>query len=345
MKKALIPLISLILILGCLGSEPAETDLISPTTTEIVHNEFPEVGDVVKINYIMKDEGVVVDTTYGEIARKSPDSELISAIHPFGFEPSSFIVGSGHINPEFSTAVITMRLGAKKTIVLPPEKSVGGPRNEDLIQVMERFTSAPREEVISTPQFQSIFGTTPEKGKKIELQYWNSTVTEVDNESTILRHDPKNSSLFEFPSGNLTIEFNETTIVMEFIPKINQTAIANDGRYVTILNSNKTHMTVDYNHHLAGKTLEVEIVLEEISDPILWNTDLESTLNKSTSDGKPVVILFTNVSCVNCRRIKLEALTHPFLLTLKDRFLWVDVDMEIKKDIAKRYGAETLPLM
>lgn len=143
----------------------------------------------------------------------------------------------------------------------------------------------------------------------------------------------------------MSIELFDETLTMKFIPVINQTFQAVDGSYIRVLSANETHMTVDYNHPLAGKTLEVEVTLNDISKPISWETDVENAVKVSDEEGKAVFVLFTNVTCVDCRRIMLEVLSHPFPLAMKDRFTWVSVDVGIQKDVAQEYGAYELPLI
>jgi FKBP-type peptidyl-prolyl cis-trans isomerase 2 len=344
MKRVLAILLVVFLLAGCLGETVTKPDDGNGTDGPILEGP-PKTGDVVKINYIMKTEGVVFDTTYEDVAMASPNSETIVPLHTFGFEPLSFIVGSGHMNPELSNAVESMKVGEKKTIIIPPEKSLFGTRREELVQVMPRFSRVPREETIPTPLFQSSFGIEPEVGIELPYQYWNSTIVEVNNESTIIRHNPVSGSNIEGLGGNVTVVFDETTVTMEFVPRINYTFRTPDGSYVTVVSANETHMVVDYNNPMAGKSIETEIVLEEISTPIQWQSNLKESLSLSAETGKPVFVLFTNVTCVTCRRIELETLTHPFMLALKDELVWTKIDNEIQKEVAEKYGAEELPLI
>jgi FKBP-type peptidyl-prolyl cis-trans isomerase 2 len=327
------------LIVGCLTSSADE-----PPSTKNALNRTPEIGDVVKVNYIMRAEGEVGDTTYEEVALASPYSELILSLHSFGFEPLTFVVGSGHVSSDLSIIVRELKVGENKTVVLPAEKTGIGGRRSEFVQVQPRFTIYAVEEAVPTSLFQSSFGIEPEIGGEVSFQYWNATVIEVNEEFTVLRNNPVNGSVFDFPGGNITVEFNETHVTMEFNPRINLTSKTVDGRYVTIIFSNETHMTVDYNHPFAGKALEMEIVLEEISEPIQWNLNLVEAFEKAENEKKPIFLLFTNISCVTCNRIEFETLTHPFVLALKDDLIWVKIDKEIQKDVAREYNVENLPV-
>jgi FKBP-type peptidyl-prolyl cis-trans isomerase 2 len=347
MRKLLVLLFVILLLLGCLGEESSKPDVgVKPDKSappdKIIVGEKPEIGDVVRINYIMRADGLLIDTTYKEIAKKSSDYDLIEFDHHFGFEPLTFILGTVQVNPEFNNVVKDMKTGEKKVITLPSEKTMWGARKSGLIRNMTRFTIIPREESIPTQMFNQSFGTEPELGKEIVLDFWNSTIISVENESIVIRHEPEDK-IVGVPGGNITISADDEKVTMEFIPKINQSFRIKDGTLITVLDMDKTHMIVDYNHPAAGKPLEIEIVLEEISKPVSWLFNLNDSLTVKAK--KPVFVLFTDVSCVECRRIEFESLTHPLTLALKDEFVWVKIDIESRQDIADQYEVEALPLV
>ncbi len=343
MNRTGLVLIAMVLLLGCLGQEDIEKTTPTPTAPS-VNGKTPSPGEVVRMNYIIRSQGNVLDATMEDVARASPEYEVIKFMHPAGFEPLTFIVGSLFINPDISAAVTNMSVGEVKTINIPPERSVGGLRRPELVQILPRFTILPLVESIPTPIFQQTFGIEPSPGLELALDYWNSTITTMDPEITTLTHNPENNSKLEFPGGWIIITRDNQTITMEFAPKINTTFVTPDERFVKIISSNQTHMVVDYNHPLAGKVLEVEITLEEISRPIVWSSNVEASLSESQRLDIPLFVLFTNTTCVTCRRIELELLAHPLVLSLKDEFLWIKVDTELQPETAQKYGADKLPL-
>jgi FKBP-type peptidyl-prolyl cis-trans isomerase 2 len=333
MSRILIFLIILSVGAGCLGTNTADDE--GRPKNEIV---TPKLGEVVRINYIVKSDGIVFDTTDEGIAKGSPNYELLQGTHPFGFEPLNFILGSDHVDNVFNEAVLTMELGGKKTFNLPAEKSIGKARNEDLIQVMPRHSKLSREGRMPNQQFRTAFGFEPEVGKQLSFDYWNSSVIKIENETTTYRHNPVKGSSFEFPGGNISITFDDSIITLQFIPQINKTSLTKDGRFITVISSNESHMLVDYNHPLAGKTTEMEITLQGISKPISWTEDFEEGLQKSSKQSKPVFTLFRSSECEPCLRIEKELLTHPLILSLKEDFIWVKIDTELQSDIAKEHG-------
>ncbi len=332
-----------LLISGCLGQSTNTSITLEETASPDTAGRIAEIGDVVRIDYIMSSEDEIFDTTYEDIARSENKSILFE--QPFGYEPLTFIVGSGHVNPELTEAVTGMKVGESKKLSLPIEKNFWGMRSNQLIGTMERHGQVPREEQILTSFFHEAFGVEPTEGEKIPYQYWNSTIISTNSSITAIRHDPDNGSITEVPGGMVKITYDAFSVNMEFIPKINQTFQTPDGRFITIISSNETHMVVDYNHPLAGRPIDIDIDLKEISGPIVWQNDVSTAISMSNKQKKPLFLLFTNVSCVVCRRIEFELLTHPLVLSQKDEFIWAKADVEIQKDAAKEFRADLLPLI
>ena len=348
MKKTL-PILMLILFLGCLGSDSGANETLKNTTLTTIDNtsngvKVAEIGKIVVVNYIMRAEGSVVETTIEDLAKSSSDFDFISSLHPFGFEPATFIIGSRFILPEISEATVGMQEGDSKTFVLPSDNPIGGEKSENLIRSISKFTILPVIEPIPRQGFNLTFGFEPYVGAEVQdFRFWNSTILEVTNETVVFQHQPEHGSTFEYLGGNITISLSDETISMEFIPRINYTFRAADGTFITVIDSNDTHITADYNHPLAGKDVEVELILEEISDPIIWLTGLHDSTSLSAHIEKPVFVLFTNLTCIECRRIQGEALTHMFTLALKDEFVWTEIDIEQQPEVAEQFGVETLP--
>lgn len=87
-----------------------------------------EPGDHVRIHYICRlDDGTVFATTYNK-------------------EPLEFVIGTTRIIPGLQEAVVGMRVGEKKTQVIPPEKAYG-PYHEEMVATIDRSLIPPGLEV------------------------------------------------------------------------------------------------------------------------------------------------------------------------------------------------------
>jgi FKBP-type peptidyl-prolyl cis-trans isomerase 2 len=347
-KITLESIILISLSIGCLGSEPSSNLTVTPPATEIIPGASPEVGDVVQINYIIKAEGEIIDTTYEDSAIASHYAGLIESLHPFGFEPFTFIAHTDYANPYLrilSKTVLDMGAGEEKTISLN-SRDFGWEKGDDLTQSQPRFFSIPREETLSIASFQEIFGMEPEEGMEVSrYKHWNSTVTKVTDGVAHLLHNPVKGSTFEGPGGTIKISFDDSIVTTELVPKINQPFLTPDDRFVTYTAVNETLITVDYSHPFAAKILDVEIALLSVSEPIHWNTDLQKAISQADENGTPVFLLFTAIGCNDCKRIEQEVTLDPLLLTLKDEFIWVKIDPAKEVEIAEKYSASELPLV
>ncbi|MEP7272363.1 MAG: peptidylprolyl isomerase [Acidobacteriota bacterium] len=115
-----------------------------------------KAGDVVKVHYTGRlEDGTVFDTSEGN-------------------EPLSFTVGEGEVIPGFDQAVMGMRVGESKEVLIEVDLAYGE-RNESLSQTVSRD--------------QINLGVAPEEGMSIEMHTPDGTIiplviTEV-TESTV----------------------------------------------------------------------------------------------------------------------------------------------------------------
>ncbi|EHR77534.1 peptidyl-prolyl cis-trans isomerase [Thermococcus litoralis DSM 5473] len=103
-----------------------------------------EKGDFVVFNYVGRFEnGEIFDTTYEDIAKEAGIYVEDRTYGPLGAN-----VGVGELIPGMDEALIGMEIGEKKTIVVPPEKGYGMPRDDLIIEVpIEEFEKAGIEPV------------------------------------------------------------------------------------------------------------------------------------------------------------------------------------------------------
>ncbi len=90
-------------------------------------------GDFVLVDYTMRCEGKVYDTTIEDIAKKEgivfPRSE---------YKPLLVIVGKTPILKGFEEALIGMKKGESKVVKIPPEKAFGKKRDPNLVKIFPK---------------------------------------------------------------------------------------------------------------------------------------------------------------------------------------------------------------
>ncbi len=89
--------------------------------------------DFVLVDYTMRYNGKVYDTTIKEIAEK----EGIEFPRP-KFEPLLVIVGTTPLIKGFEEALIGMKKGESKVVKIPPEKGFGNKRDPNLVKVFPK---------------------------------------------------------------------------------------------------------------------------------------------------------------------------------------------------------------
>lgn len=275
-KTALLLTLLLLITSGCVGSNPQPlpdtTTAPSTTTSTMISQGFspPEKGDIVSIDYTVTWQGEVYDTTIEELSGRSQQRELIESMHPDGFRPFTFKVDTGSANPVtqlFSRTVKTINPGDTTSLSKSAEV-FGWTRREELVQTQPRSFTVPIEETLSSEEFQKLFEKQPKKGMQISwYKHWNSTVSEIESGNIRIVHNPINGSTYTGLGGTITIQTNTDTITTTFNPTLGKTFLTPDKRYLTYTNTTSDTVTADYNHPLAGKTIQIEITLKNITRP------------------------------------------------------------------------------
>jgi len=93
---------------------------------------MPREEDKVRVDYILEVNGKVVDTTFEDVAKKN---EIFSNF--IVYEPLEFEIGSGQVIRGFEKAIMGMKKGEEKEIIVKPEEGYGE-RSDKLIFELER---------------------------------------------------------------------------------------------------------------------------------------------------------------------------------------------------------------
>lgn len=125
--------------------------------------EIVESGISVMLNYTGKfEDGVIFDSSVEENAKNcenySPQRN---------YEPLMVKVGAGQVIKGFDNALVGMKVGEKKEVLIPPEEGYGN-YNKDLVQTVpiEAFKTA---------------GITPSEGQLLNTSMGMGTVSHVDD--------------------------------------------------------------------------------------------------------------------------------------------------------------------
>jgi thioredoxin-related protein len=65
---------------------------------------------------------------------------------------------------------------------------------------------------------------------------------------------------------------------------------------------------------------------------------------KAKNADRPIVILFGAEWCGWCRKMAADTLTDSKVLAIKDKYLWVKIDVDKEPEMAARFGVEGVPV-
>lgn len=179
--------------------------------------------------------------------------------------PQEVIAGNEELFPGLGDAVIGMAAGEKKHITLTPEKAFG-PRDPAKTSDFQIKRTTPVKITMSADEYVKRFGGFPEVGKEVPLAapYLTTKVTGIGEKDVTLAFSASDKLRFTEPYGTLTVSVGQDNITMKLEPKLGGPFTDGNRQGVIIASDNKK-FTVDFNHPLAGKAIEVDLEVDSIT--------------------------------------------------------------------------------
>jgi FKBP-type peptidyl-prolyl cis-trans isomerase 2 len=179
----------------------------------------------------------------------------------------TFVSGAGQTIDGVEEAIIGMAAGQEKTFTVTPEKGYGEydpaqiavwPLSEDINRVVN----------LTTEIFNMSFNEMPVVGVEYDtvVYPWKAKVTKIENGQVFMEQEPEDGQAIELPYGNTTITVVGDKIRLTLKPIVGErfTAVYGPYGFPVIKDANVTHMMLDLNHQLAGKTLRFTIKVTDI---------------------------------------------------------------------------------
>jgi FKBP-type peptidyl-prolyl cis-trans isomerase 2 len=227
-------------------------------------SEVIEVGDTVTVNYIgMLEDGRIFDTSIKEVAENQtlPKTETFTTRRVY--VPLKFTVGAGSVIRGFEEGVIGMKEGEEKEIVIPPEKGYGITKDE-LIITFPRIQKASVVEAVRLKEIEKETGISQvEINSTIPWRYWRAKVEEIRGADLVVLRNEVQDMTQDTAVGTLEIVVEHGIITATLSPTLHERVQTKSGQAKVVL-VNETEFALDYNHHLAGKTLTFNLTLVTI---------------------------------------------------------------------------------
>lgn len=263
--------------------------------SDLLVSKSVEEGDKVQIRYaVWLENGTLIDTNYAEIAQTE-------GLTSYKTKPFEMIAGGKDTIPGVSTAVIGMKEGEKKELVLSPAEAYGEIDTNRLAKtpihtVTERFKAIPRYVDLNATVFEIAFQTKPETGKIVKSDIapwsyevieinedtvrvkarvdkdssyllprmpWYSTAVSVNEDNITFRYEPEEGSEIDTMVGKAKVHVLEDEIQMTLTAEVGDIVNIN-GQEVVVTGKDDVYLYSNNNHPLAGQTLNFNLEIIEI---------------------------------------------------------------------------------
>jgi FKBP-type peptidyl-prolyl cis-trans isomerase 2 len=162
-----------------------------------------------------------------------------------------------------------MNVGDVKTVVLRPEDAYGYP-SQEYVQVIERNQRSPIVQNVSIEKFRDDIGLEPSIGLEFRIPEagefdmpWAMQVLDIQGDTVTFRFIPEEGTTMTTVFGEADIFADGDEIVIRINPVKGQSILTLVGP-AKVLDVTEDEITVDFNHELAGLTLEFEVRLLEL---------------------------------------------------------------------------------
>jgi FKBP-type peptidyl-prolyl cis-trans isomerase 2 len=308
-----------------------------------------EPGDVVLVRYsVSTPDGQLVASTF-EGAADVPVLARLAGEGSAGWTgPEPVIAGEGGPLPEVGRQILGLAPGDRKSFPLAPLEEFGRRDPADVREFPARIES-PLELNLAISDYVARYDHFPAKGDSFAFnKYLSATIAEVGETGIRVELLPS-GQVFEEPFGTVTLEKGPDSIVSRLAAKVGA-EFREEGRAGVIIAAGAENFTVDFNHPLAGKTLAVDLSVQDVirrssvpqGEPD-WIRDEAKALKRAARSGKPLVLVLHSEGCGNCELFFGTTIPDPTVRALRDRFEWAAVEPKKVPGEERRHRVRLYP--
>ena len=178
-------------------------------------------GDLVKLNFTASDEkGEILRTTYAKVVNDPNIRKASDFLAAADYVPEDVWVGHPASIPGLGEAVIGMKPGEKKRVVLQPDKAYG-PIDPAKRKEIPCVRSMPKMIRMSPQQYVEDFHSLPIVGKEVAITpYFKAAVVEISEQFAVLDCHVTDGERFEDSFGTVEVKVDEQNISMILTPRL-----------------------------------------------------------------------------------------------------------------------------
>lgn len=320
---------------------------------EIPHTA--QKGDLVTARVrILDDTGRLIFSTLSQDRLMVP-RELSLSNHGYSpvkaGEPLEFFAGMEGPLPGIHEEVLGMKMGTRKSVVIPPEKGFG-PVDASKKRALPRTQKIPKQMKFTAAEYVDKTHRKPVLHDKVDLNpYLKAEVTEMNAERVVLTTLATDGKVFEDHLGKTVCRVSPEAVALTLTPNIGADFPVNHqtGKVVSL---DGDTFTVDFNHPLAGKRLTFDITLMELkkastvsAKPIQFQENYKTAQELAKKSKKPFVLVLYASWCSWSQRFLNEVLTDPRIQTMGDRFVWMKIDSSQEEEFSFLFKQESFPMI
>lgn len=310
-------------------------------------------GDLVKLNFIaFNEKGEIVRTTDAQVVNDPNLRKASDFLAAADYVPEDVWVGHSASIPGLGEAVVGMKAGEKKTVVLQPDKAYG-PIDPAKRKEIPCVRSMPKTIRMSPQEYVGDFHSFPIVGKEVGITpYFKAAVVEVSEQYAVVDCKVKDGDRFEESFGSLEVKVDHQKISMILTPRLGSSFPMEGGKQGKIVATDGVTFTVDANNPLAGILLTVDLEIASVTSAaqldslkIQWVEDYDRGIALAREQKKPAVLVLYADWCGFCKRLFGETLQDPRVRAFQDRFVWIKVNSDSQVKYKQLYGQKGFPLI
>lgn len=249
-----------LLLFGCIGPD-------NGNNSQGAGNISAQYGDVVTVDYTLKVDGEVIDTSMLSVAKANGIYDPDRSYSPLTFS----MLLNGYVIPGFVNGILGMQVGEAKNFTVAPADGYGA-IDQSKISIMPRYYNKSVFEEVPMSFFE-LNNITVEAGEVFSSEAGYVGIENYTNDTVTIRYIFSIGHKFAmFGIPQTVVNITNDTMLLRSDMEENKTYLLKDAATgqtipLRVAHADEESITLDDNHHLAGKELDYEVIVRSVARP------------------------------------------------------------------------------